>query len=747
VIAECGGLWALPTKKETVEAIRKAAEGKSNKTNMNRGTINDANDTCIVFRCSVDYTMEISITVTNLEDLNEYSDEEEGEFNLTWEQPDGTFAAQKPEQHDSVMEFDSTLGYPGEGPEIFSMRRIVDTFPAQIDWDKKRICCLEECKVVGHYHQIKPSKKKPADEKKKPLTGAALRTKRKGKLCTKHAIGTECERDHCHCKAQLEVGDPTRFLNGVHNSIHDDEEDNLILQQQDEWTALFNQSEDEEEDKLEEPPPSKTETKWKKKEKKDSSPVQWTQVTVKLPKAIATNTPTSQSSTSSVTSHSFSSSSSSTTTSSSSSSSSSTSDTLIPSQGPPTFCVENKTEVKYKDCDPDPAFCIKALLGMQHPLAHCVLEWIHRDDDYYEFFYGNKKKQLKWYDERFLDDGYLYYSQDGSLLRTPQGNREEHAAMKRLPDLLKDYEHKDPSPPDIETPIAPEQKQEDEKKDEQEDEKKYEDEDEYEEEDVVPPGPIPPIPVPPAIIPPAPVCVFQHAPVAPIPAAVVLQPAQWRGLLAGRIRVYPVPRVNCQHLCDADDIAPQHLVIDRFDATVKGVMIFQEGGVNEKEWWNGCWHSFWSIFLKTSTEYTYPNTQGLEGVIPVGSRTRDATEEITRMGWTRRGRYNRVNHLLCKAGLTQYRLAKVYSRFALLLRGQAELMKMHAVTGDGKINSRYLNALIHKAVSYKKMVKHLRRRPQVFVDTICYVFNQAVSERLHLLAVVGTKKEPRPELF
>jgi len=206
VIAECGGLWALPIKKETVEAIRKAAEGKSNKTNMNRGTINDANDTCIVFRYSVTYTMEILITVTDLFDTQESSDDEEGESITTWEWEDGTFREDKPPSDSHVdEEFDSTLGYPGEGPPEAFIARVKEVFPEECD--DVKTCPHQRCTITGHMHRnvaYKGKEKRQAEERKNRKKG---KNSKGWKLCEMRVIAKNCVEEHGHCPGQNYISD------------------------------------------------------------------------------------------------------------------------------------------------------------------------------------------------------------------------------------------------------------------------------------------------------------------------------------------------------------------------------------------------------------------------------------------------------------------------------------------------------------------------------------------------------------
>lgn len=107
--------------------------------------------------------------------------------------------AVKEDKHNR-RKFDSTLGYPGEGPP-----------PSGLEYTKD--CEYgNSCIIAGHYHR-----------EARPKTGAAKRLeeqkkKRKRKptraiLCT-HASGSTCPDgdEHCHCKNQSLDSDSTRAL-------------------------------------------------------------------------------------------------------------------------------------------------------------------------------------------------------------------------------------------------------------------------------------------------------------------------------------------------------------------------------------------------------------------------------------------------------------------------------------------------------------------------------------------------------
>lgn len=145
--------------------------------------------------------MEILITVTDLFETNESSDDEEGETTVMWEWEDGTYHLEKPTSEPNLEEeFDSTLGYPGEGPAEAFCLRLKEFFPEESD--DVKCCANQRCTITGHMHRnvaLKGKDKRKAEERKNRKKG---KNSKGWKLCEERVIAKNCLGEHGHCPGQ-----------------------------------------------------------------------------------------------------------------------------------------------------------------------------------------------------------------------------------------------------------------------------------------------------------------------------------------------------------------------------------------------------------------------------------------------------------------------------------------------------------------------------------------------------------------
>jgi hypothetical protein len=131
-------------------------------------------------------------------------------------------------------------------------------------------------------------------------------------------------------------------------------------------------------------------------------------------------------------------------------------------------------------------------------------------------------------------------------------------------------------------------------------------------------------------------------------------------------------------------------------------------------------------------------------------RTMDATDKVTRFNFLRffgskkkggifsnRGKATKTRQILTDLGLGQQRRVDVFPVLFGLIRARTELINMHALRADNVINNRYLNAVMKIVSTYTAMLPHWMEQRQVFIDTICHAFNQAVVERSYYHATLG----------
>ena len=101
-------------------------------------------------------------------------------------------AAQPGRRRRHTVKWDSTKGYPGEGPTE-ALDEMPWTFP----------CERDQCNIAGHYHR-RPGKpfegaRRRAAEKKRKKAGNQPRAI----LCTRASEGSHCDDPHCHHDSQV----------------------------------------------------------------------------------------------------------------------------------------------------------------------------------------------------------------------------------------------------------------------------------------------------------------------------------------------------------------------------------------------------------------------------------------------------------------------------------------------------------------------------------------------------------------
>jgi hypothetical protein len=583
-------------------------------------------------------------------------------------------------------DFDSTLGYPGEGPSReYYIRAIHATYPAEHDCPKKIVCRVEgECHIVGHYHRLRPPSKKKKPENKdgkenKPLKGAERRLAEKGFLCATHITGAECAQNHYHCTGQTLASQLSiQYINDTDLTpadLLDDEDEPLpLLDIKDFPTPTVTKTSSAGPIKAS-PPKPKIETKTVV-----VAEVVETKDEVKTPTMIWGN-PKIQPFPA-------------------------TTDKTIIGQ----FMYEEMRRLTDED---DFEVCVIVQQLLRRAPRELLLSFT--DDNFRKLCDEAAEEVVR----EFGDDEKKYptFTPTKVILDDKQpAPSAPKATIGVWADLTTDedtdaYVDVKYTIPASSTPVASAAS--------------------HTPVTTQVPGPVPvvqpttttqtPGPVP-VVQPPA-----QPQVPGPVPQVVPAQtpaaaPANGDNTIVDTPRALPTWKEFC--LQDKLGIA----LVDGYLEIQHGMVLFLCEVAATLKWYDFPWIHEALVKLLGATEVTTVNSnvplEYLPEILKTESAVRTETS-ILGVSLTSSSHRTKITHLLTSLGLKSYYMGSIYPMLARILTTRPDLLKMQSVTSDGKINTRWLNAAIAASTQYNLMYPGWVSNKQVFLNTLVYAMNQS----------------------